>query len=296
MRDLDGSVGPNHFMASTDEDAAQRWRKRSERGEAGAHCVEIALRTPEKPVAKYPTELKVKLHHSYVQTYLEQKIGVHPTKSNTRLAKNSWPIRLQDTEVTATFKARGNQDNKLFMTPSEDATTMPQKQFIRGDDILGINLVSKPTLPSRRPAQRDKKSEESAGVGMGRRLTFEDFKQRFIFPFSLRAPPEATTDDRMAALQESYNTDREGNRKIYGKAPSRGMVEAYERRTRRAGSNPGDRRASTSSERAAAGVTADMDVATLSRRGIPWNPFIDEDLVKYSPPPRWSSSGSVHSL
>ena len=285
-----GGGASTHFMASTDEDKANNWRKRSQRGEAGAHCIELPLRVPEKPVAKYPMELKAKLHVKYVESYLSEKIGVAPTAYNKRLAKNSWPIRLQDTEVTATFKARGNQGDTLFMTPSEHATTMPQKQLIRGDDILGVNLVSKVKLPRRRRSAiksgENPEDEEDHHPSMGRRITFDEFKEKFVFPFSLRAEPEATSDDRMAALQEKYNADKEQNLKIYGKPPSRGMVDAYEVAAgRRAGPSSGQglqREAPPtswqSSRAGGGGMPADLDVATLTRGGIPWNPFIDEDL------------------
>eukprot|EP01048_Picozoa_sp_COSAG05_P005808 COSAG05_NODE_355_length_10856_cov_7.197174_1_plen_682_part_00 len=276
---------PTHFMAATDEDKANNWRKRSQAGEAGAHCIEVPLRVPEKPIAKYPTELKAKLHVKYVESYLSDKIGVAPSAYNKRLAKNSWPIRLQDTEVTATFKARGNQGDTLFMTPSENATTMPQKQLIKGDDILGVNLVCKPRLPRRRQsggAKSGHEGEEEDHPSMGRRLTFEEFKEKFVFPFSLRAQPEATSDDRMAALQEKYNADKEKNLKIYGKPPSRSMVDAYEVAAGRRAGNSGQslrREASAASWGAKGTIPNDFDVSNLSRGGIPWNPFIDEDLA-----------------
>ena len=54
------------FTASIDEDAAQRWRKRSSQGEAGVHCIEVPLREPEKPISEFPIEMKHKLHEEYV--------------------------------------------------------------------------------------------------------------------------------------------------------------------------------------------------------------------------------------
>jgi hypothetical protein len=299
----------DEFVAATDEDGAHMWQKRSANGEAGAHAIDMPLKPPEKPVAKYPTALRAKLHESYVSSYLTDKVGVHATAANTRLAKGAWPIRLQDTEVTATFKARGNQGDKLFMTPSEAATTLPQKQLIKGDHILGVNLVSKPRLAARaQPARRERGGP--ATIKEGRKLTFDEFKQKFVFPFSLRVVPHSAANDRMNALHEKYNADRETNRQIHGTLPKemRAVLAMHEAQQRRRGGPSAAAAAAATAEgeritpgggavgalgslnsaaagsavhgRRGAAAVADsqVDPTSLSRGGIPWNPFIDEDL------------------
>ena len=274
--------GPAQFTASIDEDAAQRWRKRSSKGEAGVHCIEVPLRAPEKPISEFPVEMKHKLHEEYVASYLQDKIGVHPSAYNTKLAKGQWPVRLQDTEVTATFKSRGNQGDKLFMTPSVAATTRPAQQLIKGDDILGLNMVARPTLQRAESGAAAASAASTAGSGAedddareSPPVTFDDFKEKFVFPFYLRAKLDSSGAARGAVLHEQYHANR-ASRKKYGKGPSREMIAAYEQR------NAAKPRAKGG---AAAGRNQEgqrrpgrVDSMSLTCDGIPWNPFIEEDL------------------
>lgn len=272
------------FTASIDEDAAQRWRKRSSLGEPGVHCIEVPLREPEKPISEFPLEMKHKLHEEYVASYLQDKIGVHPSVYNTKLAKGEWPVRLQDTEVTATFKSRGNQGDKLFMTPSAAATTIKEKQLIKGEEILGINMVSRPTLP--RAERRGERAAAAAaarevsgeqGGQDGASVSFDDFKQKFVFPFYLRTKKDSS-GDKGAVLHEQYHANR-GSRKEYGQGPPRDLIRAHEERNARKSSSA--RSAEKPSSQGAGrpvGRPGRVNSMSLTCDGIPWNPFIDEDL------------------
>lgn len=270
------------FTASIDEDAAQRWRKRSSQGEAGVHCIEVPLREPEKPISEFPIDMKHKLHEQYVASYLQDKIGVHPSVYNTKLARSEWPVRLQDTEVTATFKSRGNQGDKLFMTPSAAATAMPQKQLIKGEEILSLNLVSRTSLsPRRRGVQNDQiladEAPENAGEsGKDDRseaaaVSFEDFKQKFVFPFYLRSKADRS-GEKGAQLYELFHANR-ASRKTYGRGPPRDLIKAYEDRNARKPDS-----AETSTSRESRRRPGRVDSMSLTCDGIPWNPFIEEDL------------------
>jgi hypothetical protein len=277
------------FTASIDEDAAQRWRKRSSQGEAGVHCIEVPLREPEKPISEFPIEMKHKLHEEYVASYLQDKIGVHPSVYNTKLARAEWPVRLQDTEVTATFKSRGNQGDKLFMTPSTAATTMPQKQLIKGEEILSINMVARPSLAPRAAkrggsagaALAGEASANGAPASAGEEggddrseaaaVSFDDFKQKFIFPFYLRAKVDSS-GEKGAVLYEQYRANR-ASRKTYGQGPPRDLIKAHEERNARKPDTAG-----TSTSRGSRRRPGRVDSTSLTCDGIPWNPFIDEDL------------------
>lgn len=207
-----GGAPASQFEASIDEDAVQQWRRRSENSEPGAHFIELPLKTV-KPSSRFPAALRTKMHDEYIESYLTGKVGVAPSSYNTRLARHSWPIRMEDTEITATFKARGNQDDKLFMTPSVSAMSVPRKQLIKGDDVLRVNLVAKPVLP--RAARRAKpEADHSGGLegggGVARAISsFGEFKQKFMFPFCLRSNFYAAKGNRMASLRDDYMCDLE---------------------------------------------------------------------------------------
>ena len=158
-------------------------------------------------------------------SYLQQKIGVNPTASNQEVAKHSWPIRVKDTQITATFKARGNQEDMLFMTPAanvreqskahththacthtqnnvlvaymisaepapriychrhcssdgslvdDQATCLPRKQLVKGEDVLRHNIISrlslKPKVDTDRLAGKAKlRVRPHAALGAGAR-------------------------------------------------------------------------------------------------------------------------------
>jgi hypothetical protein len=269
------AVHEQQFAVSIDEDAVQQWRRKSEQGHAGAHCIEAPLRVGKGQVAKasshFPTALRSKMHDEYVESYLTQKIGVQASAYNARLARNSWPIRLQDTEITATFRARGNQDDKLFMTPSTAALTLPNKQLIKGDDVLRVNLVGRASFDGVQrhddglPPVPGVDEEEPAG---GKKISsFGEFKQRFVFPFSLRSKFDTLNENHMKALREEYNTDRDGRRKMHGHAPGEGR--ATRTSTRQSGGTGTPRSRGQS-------VASGLDMPELG--GLPWNPFINEDL------------------
>ena len=281
-----GAAKSKQFTASIDEDAAQRWRKRSSQGEPGVHCIEVPLREPEKPISEFPIEMKHKLHEEYVASYLQDKIGVHPSVYNTKLARGQWPVRLEDTEVTATFKSRGNQGDKLFMTPSMAATTMPQKQLINGDEILSVNLLSRTSMPPRadrrggpRRVQTDQNQADEAPTGESGKdghseaatVSFDDFKQKFVFPFYLRSKVDSS-GEKGAQLYEQYRANRE-NRKTYGQGPPRDLIKAHEDRNARKPDSPG-----TSTSQGSRRRPGRVDSTSLTCDGIPWNPFIAEDL------------------
>ena len=243
---------------------------------------------------KYPESLKPQLHTAYCESYLNERLGVSASERNMIRTREALPV--STLSVSATFRAQGQAEDRLFMTEANSKTVMAAAELLRAEDIWQVNLVrnveaahlvgggwgggggggegfadaaagSSTSFGAAAPAGTRnlrstlgmgdddatvsaKAAADAAAREAPRRagVTYEEFVARFAFPFCLREQ-RSTRNHRVVRAKDEYD-----NAVLRDAASGRS-------RPRRGGPPP---------------AHISRDGATVS--GIPWNPFLSEDL------------------